>query len=142
MFATFSAASKVLTERVATYAFDLVNLIYTKHFALVVRYGSFSDLTTCITDFCMVSKYQKISLQAIEMVKGLVGKMLECPECLLPTQDEINEAKVDPKGKGRAIGSGDDPLIKYWLPVLHSFYEIIMTGEDLEVRRLYACWSS
>lgn len=132
MFATFSAASKVLTERVANYAFELVTLVYKEHFALVVRYGSFADLTTCITDFCKVNKYQKISLQAIEMVRGLVPKMLECPECLLPQQSEDGEKAVE---KVRAGGT-EEPMVKYWLPVLHSFYEIIMTGEDLEVRRL------
>jgi len=30
----------------------------------------------------------------------------------------------------------DDPMVKYWFPVLFSFYDIIMNGEDLEVRRL------
>ncbi|KAK4685511.1 brefeldin A-inhibited guanine nucleotide-exchange protein, partial [Tremellales sp. Uapishka_1] len=122
IFSVFSAASKVLTERVANYAFELVTLVYREHFSLVVKYGSFADLTICITDFCKVSKFQKISLQAIEMVRGLVGKMLQCPECLLP-------------GDG-AGAANDEPMVKYWLPVLHSFLEIIMTGEDLEVRRL------
>jgi len=125
MFGVFSAASKVLTERVANHAFELVTLVYREHFSLVVRYGAFSDLTSCITEFCKVSKFQKISLQAIEMVRGLVPKMLECPECAIPPPGE--------KSNGTAV---DDPMIKYWLPVLHSFYEIIMTGEDLEVRRL------
>lgn len=127
MFATFSAASQVPTERVANYAFELVTLVYKSHFALVVRYGSFADLARCITDFSQVNKFQKISLQAIEMVRGLVPKMLECPECLLPQHDEA-DAKVE-----RSV---EEPMVKYWLPVLNSFYEIIMTGEDLEVRRL------
>ncbi|WVQ96796.1 hypothetical protein IAU59_003903 [Kwoniella sp. CBS 9459] len=134
MFGVFSAASKVLTERVANYAFELVQLVYREHFSLVVKYGSFSDLTTCITDFCKVSKFQKISLQAIEMVRGLVPKMLQCPECLLPQPVTGEEgARIAPT---QAPLPADDPMIKYWLPVLHSFYEIIMTGEDLEVRRL------
>lgn len=140
MFAVFSAASKVVTERVASYAFELVTLVYREHFGLVVRYGSFSDLTTCLTDFCKVSKFQKISLQAIEMVRGLVPKMLECPECRLAEVDipaleeqEREEGKEVDKGKGKA---SEEPMMKYWLPVLHSFSEIIMTGEDLEVRRL------
>ncbi|ORY31437.1 hypothetical protein BCR39DRAFT_526742 [Naematelia encephala] len=125
IFSTFSAASHVLTERVANYAFELVTLIYREHFALVVRYGSFADLTTCITDFCKVSKYQKISLQAIEMVRGLVPKMLQTPECLLPQPGDEGKDKEK-----------EEPMVKYWLPVLMGFYEIIMTGEDLEVRRL------
>lgn len=125
MFGVFSAASKVVTERVCNYAFELVTLVYRDYFSLVVKYGSFPDLTVCITDFCKVSKFQKISLQAIEMVRGLVPTMLQCPECLLP--------QLGDEGK---VQQGDDPMVKYWLPVLHSFYEIIMTGEDLEVRRL------
>lgn len=154
MFSVFSAASKVLTERVANYAFELVTLVYKSHFSLVVKYGSFADLTSCITDFCKVSKFQKISLQAIEMVRGLVPKMLECPETVLPVTKAITG---NGNGDGTAVGIGmgleegsgavvpiptpalnanDDPMLKYWLPVLSSFYEIIMTGEDLEVRRL------
>lgn len=143
MFAVFSAASMVLTERVASYAFELVTLVYKQHFGLVVRYGSFADLTVCITDFCKVSKFQKISLQAIEMIRGLVPKMLECPECRLAEVDApVDGAETDEqqlqlqqteKGKGKA---SEEPMMKYWLPVLHAFYEIIMTGEDLEVRRL------
>ncbi|WRT67630.1 uncharacterized protein IL334_004602 [Kwoniella shivajii] len=135
MFGVFSAASKVLTERVANYAFELVQLVYKEHFSLVVKYGSFSDLTTCITDFCKVSKFQKISLQAIEMVRGLVPKMLQCPECLLPQPTTDEDGKTIPAPSQNLLPA-DDPMIKYWLPVLHSFYEIIMTGEDLEVRRL------
>lgn len=100
----------------------------------MVRYGSFADLTSCITDFCKVQKFQKISLQAIEMVRGLVGKMLEYPETVLPS----NANGVEDNGgeRNQVVNANDDPMLKYWLPVLNSFYEIIMTGEDLEVRRL------
>ncbi|GMK57374.1 hypothetical protein CspeluHIS016_0402080 [Cutaneotrichosporon spelunceum] len=126
MFAVFSAASKVLTERVANYAFELVSLVYREHFSLVVRYGAFADLANCLTDFCKVYKFQKISLQAIDMVRGLVPKMLENPECLLPAQVQGEAPAV--------IAPNDDPMLKYWLPVLNAFFDIIMTGEDLEVR--------
>jgi brefeldin A-inhibited guanine nucleotide-exchange protein len=140
IFAVFSAASKVQTERIANYAFELVTLVYKSHFGLVVKYGSFADLTSCITDFCRVSKFQKISLQAIEMVRGLVGKMLECPETVLPASVEDTAGAVAVNGgslaNGGQVNANDDPMLKYWLPVLNSFYEIIMTGEDLEVRRL------
>ena len=137
IFAVFSAASKVQTERIANYAFELVTLVYKSHFGLVVRYGSFADLTSCITDFCKVQKFQKISLQAIEMVRGLVGKMLECPETVLPVTVAGEDASHTVNGNGIGqVNANDDPMLKYWLPVLNSFYEIIMTGEDLEVRRL------
>jgi Sec7-like guanine-nucleotide exchange factor len=115
----------LFAERVVNYAFDLVTLIYKEHFALVVRYGSFSDLTVCVTDFSKVTKFQKISLQAIDMLRGMVAKMLQLPETALPVNPQ-EDTKIPL----------DDPMAKYWFPVLFSFYDIIMTGEDLEVRRL------
>ena len=157
MFSVFSAASKVQTERVANYAFELVTTVYKSHFQLVVRYGAFSDLSTCITEFCKVSKFQKISLQAIEMVRGLVPMMLMCPECHLPGVTDVSDRDGNGKEEAKRLGvlgaptggeelterekvqlekAKEEPMVKYWLPVLHSFYEIIMTGEDLEVRRL------
>ncbi|KAJ7781264.1 hypothetical protein B0H16DRAFT_1497677 [Mycena metata] len=124
MFGVFQAASKVLTERVATSAFEIVTRLNKDHFNAIVRHGAFADLTVCITDFCKVSKYQKISLLAIAMLRGVIPVMLECPEC----------SWVDPTSSPTT--SMDDNMIKYWYPVLFGFYDIIMNGEDLEVRRL------
>jgi len=123
MFGVFSAASKVLTERITSSAFEIVTRLNKEHFAAIVRYGAFADLTVCITDFCKVSKYQKISLLAIAMLRGVIPVMLHTPECGLTAAGPSN------------IGI-EDPMIKYWFPVLFGFYDIIMNGEDLEVRRL------
>ncbi|KAG9219328.1 hypothetical protein CCMSSC00406_0001738 [Pleurotus cornucopiae] len=123
MFGVFSAASKVLTERIANSAFEIVTRLNKDHFPAIVRYGAFADMTVCITEFCKVSKYQKISLLAIAMLRGVIPVMLECPECSFTP-----DGKPDP--------SADDPMIRFWFPVLFSFYDIIMNGEDLEVRRL------
>ena len=92
-----------------------------EHFSSIVSHGSFADLTVCITDFCKVSKYQKISLLAIAMLRDIIPTMLESPEC------GFKEVNHNPS---------DDPMIKYWFPVLFGFYDVIMNGEDLEVRRL------
>ncbi|KAI0638023.1 hypothetical protein C8Q77DRAFT_1047692 [Trametes polyzona] len=121
MFAVFSAASKAATERIASSAFEIVTRLNKEHFPSIVRHGSFADLTVCITDFCKVSKYQKISLLAIGMLRDIIPTMLECPECGFK---ETNHPATD------------DPMIKYWFPVLFGFYDVIMNGEDLEVRRL------
>ena len=111
------------TERITSSAFEIVTRLNKEHFAAIVRYGAFADLTVCITDFCKVSKYQKISLLAIAMLRGVIPVMLNTPECGLTPSGPQN------------IGV-DDPMIKYWFPVLFGFYDIIMNGEDLEVRRL------
>ncbi|KAG2152199.1 hypothetical protein BD769DRAFT_1403759 [Suillus cothurnatus] len=121
LFGVFSAASKVLTERIANAAFEIVTRLNKEHFAAIVRHGAFADLTVCITEFCKVSKYQKISLLAIGMLRGVIPVMLACPEC-------APNPGVGPKG--------DDIMIRFWFPVLFGFYDIIMNGEDLEVRRL------
>jgi brefeldin A-inhibited guanine nucleotide-exchange protein len=144
MFGVFSAASKVLTgtssfysafscprlthsllstERITSSAFEIVTRLNKEHFAAVVRYGAFADLTVCITDFCKVSKYQKISLLAIAMLRGVIPVMLNTPECGLTASGPQNSGS-------------EDPMIRYWFPVLFGFYDIIMNGEDLEVRRL------
>lgn len=138
MFGVFSAASKVLTgmslprcvshsqidlspERIANSAFEIVSRLNKDHFAAIVRHGSFADLTVCITEFCKVSKYQKLSLLAIAMLRGVIPVMLSSPECAL-----------GPEGQS----PNEDGMIRFWYPVLFGFYDIIMNGEDLEVRRL------
>jgi len=126
MFGVFSAASKVLTERIASSAFEIVTRLNKEHFAAVVRHGAFADLTVCITEFCKVSKYQKISLLAIAMLRGVIPVMCESPECSLSSGTTNTSFTV----------SMDDSMIRFWFPVLFGFYDIIMNGEDLEVRRV------
>jgi brefeldin A-inhibited guanine nucleotide-exchange protein len=58
------------------------------------------------------------------MLRGVIPVMLNTPECGLTASGPQN------------IGV-EDPMIKYWFPVLFGFYDIIMNGEDLEVRRLW-----
>ncbi|KAF8076350.1 hypothetical protein FPV67DRAFT_1407470 [Lyophyllum atratum] len=124
MFGVFSAASKVLTERIANSAFEIVTRLNKDHFAAIIRHGAFADLTVCITEFCKVSKFQKISLLAIAMLRDVIPVMLKCPECSLTVPSDGNTSPMD------------DAMIKFWFPVLFGFYDIIMNGEDLEVRRL------
>jgi len=59
---------------------------------------------------------------AIAMLRGIIPTMLESPDCGF-------NATTEPS-------TSDDPMIKFWFPVLFGFYDVIMNGEDLEVRRL------
>lgn len=58
------------------------------------------------------------------MLRGVIPVMLKSPECALPTDHSNPDHPMD------------DTMIKFWFPVLFAFYDIIMNGEDLEVRRL------
>lgn len=118
------ASAKSVPERIANSAFEIVTKLNRDHFADIVRNGAFSDLVVCITDFCKVSKYQKISLLAIGMLRGVIPVMLDCPECGWTVESSQENSSID------------DGMVKYWYPVLFAFYDIIMNGEDLEVRRL------
>lgn len=123
MFGVFAAAAKATSERTVVQAFDLVQRVVAEHFSAVVEYGSFADLTVCVTDFCKISKYQRVSLQAIELLKSLIPKMLTCPACPL-SEAVLPEATAT-----------DDPMLKFWFPILFAFYDVIMNGEDMEVRK-------
>jgi brefeldin A-inhibited guanine nucleotide-exchange protein len=126
MFGVFSAASKVPNERIALQAFELVQRVNNEHFSQIVAYGSFADLTVCLTDFSKINKWQRASLQAIEMLKGVIPMMLSCKECPLSSPAEM----------ARLEGSTtDDPVLRFWFPVLFGFFDVIMHGEDLEVRK-------
>jgi brefeldin A-inhibited guanine nucleotide-exchange protein len=58
------------------------------------------------------------------MLRGVIPVMLASPECGLPSKEATPNVPME------------DAMIKYWFPVLFGFYDIIMNGEDLEVRRL------
>ena len=142
MFGVFSAASKVptgqraplntsllfltgfISERIVILAFEIVTRLNKERFSAIVRQGSFADLTICITDFCKVTKYQKVCLLAMAMLRGVIPVMLESPDCSLTANG------------GPETNADDDPMIKYWFHVLFGFYDVIMNGEDLEIRRL------
>lgn len=126
MFGVFAAAAKVPTERIAAQAFDIVQRINREHFSQIVEFGSFADLTVCVTDFCKSSKFQRVSLQAIELLRALIPMMLSCPECPLSTAN--GAAPVESTAT-------DDPMLRFWFPLLFGFYDVIMNGEDLEVRK-------
>ncbi|KAJ1592439.1 hypothetical protein NDA15_002283 [Ustilago hordei] len=127
MFGVFGAASVAPSERVSTYAFDLVRHLNAKHLGAIIVNGSFADLCICATHFAKANK-QKISLQTTELLRGLVASMLNAKECPI-------EEGGDP-GPAVRTPMSDDPMVRFWFPVLFAFHDIIMTGDDLEVRRV------
>jgi brefeldin A-inhibited guanine nucleotide-exchange protein len=120
-------------ERIATNAFEIVTQINKLHFESIVRNGAFADMTVCITDFCKANRFQKVSLLAIGMLRRVIPTMLESPECMVPLQPALD---------GPLTQAAEDATVRFWFPVLFSFYDIIMNGEDLEVRQMYTFFHS
>lgn len=87
----------------------------------------------CLTEFSKNYKFQKKSLQAIELLKSSVPKMLRTPECSLSARAGFVKAT----DKGSSIPKQPTRQTQeeqFWFPVLFAFHDVLMTGEDLEVR--------
>ena len=100
--------------------------IYNDYFGVVITQGAFADLIVCLTQFSKNQKFQRKSLQAIEMLKATVPKMLRTPECPL-------SARSGPADAARPLTQQTQEE-QFWFPVLFAFHDVLMTGDDLEVR--------
>lgn len=120
-------------EGIVNLAFENVSQVYNTRFGVVISQGAFADLIVCLTEFSKNYKFQKKSLQAIELLKSSVPKMLRTPECSLSARAGF----VKESDKGSAIPKQPTRQTQeeqFWFPVLFAFHDVLMTGEDLEVR--------
>lgn len=126
-------------EGIVNMAFEHVTQIYNTRFGVVITQGAFPDLIVCLTEFSKNIKFQKKSLQAIETLKSTVTKMLKAPECPLSHRRTTSGASSEEIAKHP---SRQSPEEQFWYPVLIAFQDVLMTGDDLEVRSRYDCYSS
>ena len=135
IFEVFTVAAGEQHEAIVNIAFDYTNQIYNTRFGLIISQGAFPDLIVCLTEFSKNLRFQKKSLSAIELLKSTVPKMLKTPECPLSWRHGR---------RGLAETNGITPGVKqptsqteeeqFWYPVLLAYQDVLMTGEDLEVR--------
>lgn len=122
------------TEAIVNLAFDHVTQIYNTRFGVVISQGAFADLIVCLTEFSKNLKFQKKSLAAIETLKSTVPRMLKTPECPLshkPGNLPAGNHESTPVAK---VASRQTQEEQFWFPVLFAFHDVLMTGDDLEVR--------
>lgn len=135
MFGVFSVAAREQYEAIVNIAFDYTNQIYNTRFGVVISQGSFPDLVVCLTEFSKNLKFQKKSLQAIELLKSTVPKMLRTPECPLSRR---HGKTTDSEESGIVAGvkqpTSQTEEEQFWYPVLIAYQDVLMTGDDLEVR--------
>ncbi|KAM5447265.1 guanine nucleotide exchange protein for ADP-robosylation factor [Microsporum audouinii] len=132
MFRVFSVAASEPYEGIVNMAFEHVTQIYKTRFGVVVSQGAFADLVVCLTEFSKNLKFQKKSLQAIETLKSTIPKMLKTPECPLShrrTNSGSSQGEVIVQ-----VPIGQSPEEQFWYPLLIAFQDVLMTGDDLEVR--------
>ncbi|OTA63311.1 Sec7-domain-containing protein [Hypoxylon sp. EC38] len=136
MFGVFTVAARDPNETIVNLAYENVTLVYKTRFGVVISQGAFTDLIVCLTEFSKNIKFQKKSLQAMETLKSIIPKMLKTPECPLSQKSNSTpdgNALKSPDTLSRQQ-SGTSIEEGFWFPVLFAFHDVLMTGEDLEVR--------
>lgn len=138
MFGVFTVAARDPSESIVSMAYENVSHVYKTRFGVVISQGAFTDLIVCLTEFSKNMKFQKKSLQAMETLKSIIPRMLKAPECPLSrkytSKNQLKEASTieSPiKSPGQSRTSIEEA---FWFPVLFAFHDVLMTGEDLEVR--------
>ena len=138
MFGVFTVAAREPYESIVNLAFDNVNLVYKTKFGVVISQGAFTDLIVCLTEFSKNLKFQKKGLAALELLKSIIPTMLKTPECPLSQRHYPEAADSAAAGKSpdaiRRTQSNTSVEEGFWFPVLFAFHDVLMTGEDLEVR--------
>ncbi|CAI4213120.1 unnamed protein product [Parascedosporium putredinis] len=137
MFGVFTVAAREPYESIVSLAYENVNQVYKSKFGVVISQGAFTDLIVCLTEFSKNMRFQKKSLQALEALKSIIPRLLKTPECPLSRNFDslAANAEVALKSPSMQLQQGRTSVEEgYWFPVLFAFHDILMTGEDLEVR--------
>ncbi|EAQ88512.1 hypothetical protein CHGG_05131 [Chaetomium globosum CBS 148.51] len=134
MFGVFTVAAREQYESIVNLAYENVTQVYKTRFGVVISQGAFTDLIVCLTEFSKNMRFQKKSLQAMEMLKSIIPTMLKTPECPLSQKSAGGAGHSEPNPKSPAQQTRTSVEEGFWFPVLFAFHDVLMTGEDLEVR--------
>lgn len=126
IFGVLTAAAKERKDSLITKAYKMAFNINKDYHEEVIAQDSFSDLVTCFTEFAKNEKFQKVGLLSLEVLSKLIVQIAKY-------SIEVNkDHTISINGKDDT--ERNEKLTKLWFPVLFGFYDIIMSGEELEVR--------
>lgn len=126
IFGVLTAAAKERKDSLVTKAYKMAYNINKEYHDEVVAQDSFSDLVLCFTEFAKNEKFQKVGLLSLEVLSKLI---VQIANYTIETNED-NTISI----KGQDDSERSEKLVKLWFPVLFGFYDLIMTGEELEVR--------
>lgn len=98
--------------------FDIVRKIHREQLDVVIAQDSFGNMVSCFSELAKNQRFQKPSLHSVELLKSTIKRILK----YLPAQETV-DGEI-----------GIEFYNKYWFPILFALHDIIMNGEDLEVR--------
>ncbi|KJZ79444.1 hypothetical protein HIM_00913 [Hirsutella minnesotensis 3608] len=136
MFGVFTVAAREHHEGIVTLAYENVNQVYRNKLGVVIAQGAFTDLIVCLTEFSKNMRFQKKSLAALELLKSIIPTILRTPECPLSqvSKQAENKSESGSKNSEKRLQSKTSVEEGFWFPILFAFHDVLMTGEDLEVR--------
>ncbi|KAK3688643.1 hypothetical protein B0T22DRAFT_160257 [Podospora appendiculata] len=134
MFGVFTVAARDPHESIVSLAYENVTQVYKTRFGVVISQSAFTDLIVCLTEFSKNMRFQKKSLQAMETLKSIIPRMLKTPECPLSRRFNLNPSAGDVSVTSTGQQTRTSVEEGFWFPVLFAFHDVLMTGEDLEVR--------
>ncbi|RCK64588.1 Protein transport protein SEC7 [Candida viswanathii] len=126
IFGVCTAAAKENKESLVMKSYKMANWINKEYVEEVRQQESFSDLVVCFTVLAKNEKFQRISLLSLDVLSRLIHEI---------AQYTVLNGAHDSNGKSKSNDpENNEFLVKLWFPVLFGFHDIIMTGEELEVR--------
>lgn len=126
MFSVLSQAAKLSSVSIVNDTFDLVKMIHKENFFMVLAQESYGDMIACLSEIGKNQRFQKPSLHSIELLKETIKQNV------IPlTENAALREHVSPE---TAAVADEELYMKLWLPLLLAFHDVIMNGEDLEVR--------
>ncbi|GAA5807553.1 hypothetical protein MFLAVUS_000918 [Mucor flavus] len=133
MLSVFATGAFESSESIVHMTFDIVRSVTNERFGDIVANGTFPDYISCLVEFSKNQKFQKISLPALDMIKGTIPRMLEIANKTTPL--EITDAHAINATNVPMQASGVDFLVKFWFAVLYGLKEVVMQSDDVEVRK-------
>jgi brefeldin A-inhibited guanine nucleotide-exchange protein len=125
MFGVFTVAAREPHESIVNLAYENVIQVYKTRFGVVISQGAFTDLIVCLTEFSKNKEFQKKSLQAMEMLKSIIPRMLKTPECPLSQRFNMHENSTEINTKASGQQNGTTVEEGFWFPVLFAFHDVL-----------------
>ncbi|CAD1811108.1 Protein transport protein SEC7 [Candida parapsilosis] len=121
IFNVLTAAATENKETLVMKSYKMAIWINKEYVEEVKKQDSFSDLVVCFTTLTKNEKYQRISLLSLDVLSKLIHQIAQY-------------SLFDNDGDYADHPDRAESLQKLWFPVLFGFYDVIMTGQELEVR--------
>lgn len=118
IFAVLSYTAKDTNQNTVERTYEILDSIYRDYAEVIFNIDdAFNEFINVLKELSMNSRFQKISLHTLQKTKMIIIKIAN-----ITFEDE------DVKHSHR------DVFKDFWYPALSSFNEVIMKGEDLEIR--------